>query len=315
MQRDLEFTYAVYKTGSFSQAAKFLYASQPAVSMAVQRTEEELGYQIFDRQTKPLQLTAQGELFIQHIERVRDSEKMLLSELEKTNGTEHARLRIGCTPMHAIYVMPEALSRFREIEPEAEILVINEFPEEMNRCLREYKIDIAVNTISEVDFTDFSYLPAFAVHYLLAVPPGAPVNKRLSDFALTAQDVVAGKHKSRQCLQVPISVFSGTPFVELSEGTEFYEQTRKIYSESKFKPRAKLTVSTPAMALEMAERGYGATVVGHFSVPADSKMLYYRLRTQWEHRDFYLVLRRDEEPTDIQERFIRTFLNYMGGQS
>ena len=117
MQRDLEFTYAVYKTGSFSQAAKFLYASQPAVSMAVQRTEEELGYQIFDRQTKPLQLTAQGELFIQHIERVRDSEKMLLSELEKTNGTEHARLRIGCTPMHAIYVMPEALSRFREIEP------------------------------------------------------------------------------------------------------------------------------------------------------------------------------------------------------
>ena len=44
MERDLEYVYAVYQMGSFSKAAKFLFASQPTVSMAVQRVEEDLGY-------------------------------------------------------------------------------------------------------------------------------------------------------------------------------------------------------------------------------------------------------------------------------
>ena len=58
MERDLEYVYAVYQMGSFSKAAKFLFASQPTVSMAVQRVEEDLGYPVFDRQFHPLQLTA-----------------------------------------------------------------------------------------------------------------------------------------------------------------------------------------------------------------------------------------------------------------
>ena len=95
MERDLEYVYAVYQMGSFSKAAKFLFASQPTVSMAVQRVEEDLGYPVFDRQSHPLQLTAAGERFIQHVERVRESEKALRTEIDKIYRQEEEILRIG----------------------------------------------------------------------------------------------------------------------------------------------------------------------------------------------------------------------------
>ena len=63
MQRDMEYIRMVYKTGSFSKAAELLFSSQPTVSMAVQRVEEELGAKLFERGTSPLRPTeAMGEL-------------------------------------------------------------------------------------------------------------------------------------------------------------------------------------------------------------------------------------------------------------
>ena len=103
MQRDIEYVYMVYKTRSFSKAAKVLFASQPAVSMAVRRVEEEFGYTIFERNTHPLQLTKAGEMFVLHLERVLQSEKILRDEMDQLNGVKKSMLRIGCTPMHGIF--------------------------------------------------------------------------------------------------------------------------------------------------------------------------------------------------------------------
>ena len=116
MERDLEYVYAVYQMGSFSKAAKFLFASQPTVSMAVQRVEDDLGYPVFDRQSHPLQLTAAGERFIQHVERVRESEKALRTEIDKIYRQEEEILRIGCSPLKSSYLMPEVIAKFHSLE-------------------------------------------------------------------------------------------------------------------------------------------------------------------------------------------------------
>ena len=51
-----EYVYAVYREKSFSRAAQKLFISQPSLSAAVKRTEERIGYPVFDRSTKPLSL-------------------------------------------------------------------------------------------------------------------------------------------------------------------------------------------------------------------------------------------------------------------
>lgn len=311
MERDLEYTYTVYKTGSFSKAAEFLYSSQPTVSMAVQRVEEDLGSPVFVRKSKPLKLTEAGRQLMQHAERVLESEKILRGKLDRLNRTGTERLRIECTPVHAHQLFPDVLFRFREKAPDVEITIFNGFSWEMNRDLRDYKIDIALNTMSEADPTDFEYTRAFEVYYLMAVPPDFPVNEDLKDFAFTADDVISGKALTKKGPYVPISAFQDTPFIDFTEGTEFYEQSRKIFSESGFAPRTILTVYNPSMARQMAQRGMGATIVGNFLVKKGSPLLYYRLRTGWGERSFYFVTRRDHTMQEHQDLFIQTFLEVM----
>ena len=311
MERDLEYTYTVYKTGSFSKAADFLYATQPTVSMAVQRVEDEIGSQVFDRKAKPLKLTEAGKQLMRHIERVRDSEMVLRGELDRLQHPKTRQLRIGCTPIHAHHLFPEILSRFRELEPDVQITLMSGVPWEMNRDLRDFKIDIAVNTMSETEPTDYLYIPAFEVRYLLAVPPAFPINESLREYAFTADDVVSGRALSPQGPFVPISAFQDTPFVDFTEGSEFYEQTRKIANECGFTPHTSLAVYNPSMAQELAKRGMGATLTGNYMVKKDSPLLYYRLRTAWGERAFYFVLRKDYSIQEHQKLFLKTFLDVL----
>ena len=311
MERDLEYSYAVYKTGSFSKAAGLLYASQPAVSMAIQRVEEDLGYAIFDRQSHPLKLTEAGKLFIQHVERLRESEDQMRSGIDHLNNMDRSRLRIGCTPMHALYLLPGVLERMKDAAPELEISVWNSFPREMESYLREHRIDLAVNTMIDEAPLEFTYLPAFDVYYLLGVPEKMIPDTRLRDMGMTATDVVNGKFRDRSHPSFPVSLFSGLPFIDCLKGTEFYEQIRKIFSKSGLKPNSVITVSFPAMAHELAKRGLGATIVGHFSVAEDSPLLYYRMQTKLDKRSFFFISRREEELDKNHELFMRTFLEYL----
>ena len=311
MQRDLEYTYAVYKTGSFSKAAILLYASQPAVSMAVQRVEEDLGYPVFDRQAHPLRVTEAGEIFFRHVERIRESEKTLRSELDKSSNAKEKTLRIGCSPLKAAYLIPEVISRFRRLEPDVEITLVNSFRQGILRDLLDHKVDIAINTFLDTNNEDFTYIPACEIHYLLCVPSDQPVNDRLHDFVLSGQDVAAGKHLLRKCPHVPVSLFSETPFIAFSEGTELYEQSRKIFAESAFKPDIKVTVSSPVMAYGLALKGVGATIAADYLVSKDSPLCYYHLRTRWERGTFYFVLRKEHQLLSQQELFMDLFRDYM----
>ena len=64
MFQGMEYIYEVYKEKSFSKAAAALFISQPSLSANVKRVENRIGYPIFDRSTKPLQLTEVGKHYI-----------------------------------------------------------------------------------------------------------------------------------------------------------------------------------------------------------------------------------------------------------
>ena len=58
---------AVAREGGFSRAAKALHKTQPAISQAVRRLEEELGERLFLRQGRSIQLTPAGEILLEHV--------------------------------------------------------------------------------------------------------------------------------------------------------------------------------------------------------------------------------------------------------
>ena len=101
----LKYTLAVAEEGNFTQAAERCFVTQPTLSMQVQKLEEELNIELFNRKSKPITLTAVGEKII-------DQAKVILEEAARMNdvvatarGVVEGHFRIGIIPT----VMPTLL--------------------------------------------------------------------------------------------------------------------------------------------------------------------------------------------------------------
>ena len=79
---DKDYIYEVYKEKSFSNAAKNLFISQPALSASVKKVERQLGITIFDRSTSPIVLTDAGKVYIDSIEKIMHIEDEKFGEQE-----------------------------------------------------------------------------------------------------------------------------------------------------------------------------------------------------------------------------------------
>ena len=95
----INYVYEVYRTQSFSKAAKNLYISQPSLSAMIKKIEAKVGAPLFDRSTNPIQLTEYGEQYIRIAEKIMDLEDEFayytdnLNEL-KTGHRDYILLRL-----------------------------------------------------------------------------------------------------------------------------------------------------------------------------------------------------------------------------
>lgn len=104
--RQLECVKALKETGSFSAAAQRLGMTQPALSLQIQKLEEELDFRITDRKMRPIRLTIEGELFYERaldiLNRVNTLKDISIEISEEIRG----ELRIGIIPTVAPYLVP-----------------------------------------------------------------------------------------------------------------------------------------------------------------------------------------------------------------
>ena len=68
-QRRCKYIKAIAECHSFSRAAQQLYVSQPSLSRFVRKVEDELGVELFERDSIPLGLTPAGHKYLEYIER------------------------------------------------------------------------------------------------------------------------------------------------------------------------------------------------------------------------------------------------------
>lgn len=134
-----QFTYfiALEKYGSFSKAAENVGISQPALTLQIQKLEEELGYRLLDRTRKPFQLTQEGEVFLEKamdiVQRVDELKELSLELSEEVAG----HLRVGIIPTIAPYLIPlfidDLLTKYPQLHLEITELKTEEIVEELRR--------------------------------------------------------------------------------------------------------------------------------------------------------------------------------------
>lgn len=109
MQLEMRYVYQIYLDGSFSKAAKSLYITQPALSMAIQKVEADIGMPIFDRSTRPLTLTHAGHIYINTIKDIMLLEDNLHNHINDIQNLKCGSLILGGTHYINAHILPDIL--------------------------------------------------------------------------------------------------------------------------------------------------------------------------------------------------------------
>ena len=107
---------------SFSRAAEKLLRTQPAVSLAVQRLEQELGEKLIDRSGKELVLTDAGSTVIEYARRFQSLQQELDNSLAELRDNSAGRLVIGANESATLYLLRH-IERYRELYPKVKVTV------------------------------------------------------------------------------------------------------------------------------------------------------------------------------------------------
>jgi DNA-binding transcriptional LysR family regulator len=147
----LEFFVAVVEEGSFSKAAERVYRTQPAVSIAIRRLEEEVGAPLLERSQKTPRLTEAGELVYDYAKRIlslRDQARETVAELRTL---ERGRVRIGANESTSLYLLPHLILQYREQHPNVKVEIFRHVSERLPHEVMDHNVDFALLAYEPVD--------------------------------------------------------------------------------------------------------------------------------------------------------------------
>lgn len=145
---------------SFSRAAAKLHRTQPAVSQAIRRLEEEIGERLFDRSSKDGTLTEAGRVLREYAERLQRLSEEAESSVRELRDLQRGRVRIGANEA-AVHVLLPLIERFRTAHP-AIMIDVRRVPS------RQVGIEVAQGAL---DFGVVTFQPTD--RHVCSVPIGA----------------------------------------------------------------------------------------------------------------------------------------------
>ena len=307
MRTEQEYIYMVYQKGSFSKAAQALYLTQPALSNAIQKVENEIGMPLFDRSQKPLGLTEAGHIYIEKLKQLQILENELQNQLLDLASVNVGNVRIGATSYLLSCILPPILMRYKKKYPGVTLDIVEVGSYELREMLRDQRLDITfVSQLSkELPFTAY---PAFQDRLLLAVPAELEVNERLAGVALTCKDVLAGRHLSDDCPSVDLRLFEDVPFILLESKYDLRRRTDSFFQEAGIKPNVSMEVTQIVTSYALVQAGLGAAFIPDKSVVRNqSDTVFYKLSYPKVIRDMKIVTNNKSYISFAVQHFIEMF--------
>jgi DNA-binding transcriptional LysR family regulator len=135
--------FAVATERSFSRAAEKLFRTQPAVSMTVQRLENELGEKLIDRSGRELVLTDAGRIVLEHARRLENLQIELENSLSELRDNASGRLIIGANESTTLYLL-RPIQKYRRLYPRVRVLVRRSLSSKVPDQLLEGDLELGV---------------------------------------------------------------------------------------------------------------------------------------------------------------------------
>ncbi|SFB44985.1 DNA-binding transcriptional regulator, LysR family [Cohnella sp. OV330] len=229
----------VARLQSFSRAAEKLHIAQPSLSRAIKSLENELGVVLFDRTTRYLRLTDDGEIVLRHAAATLSMSKDLLATLNEGKQLQRGELLLGLPPVIGASFFAGIIAGFRSEYPGIQLRLVEEGGKIVEQLLSESKLDIGI-VVLPVDEEEFESLTLTERRLFLVLQAGHPL---------------AGSESVR------LSDLREEPFIMFKKGFSLYDRVREACILEGFEPRIAYESSQWDFMAEMVGAGLGVALL------------------------------------------------------
>lgn len=294
--RQYEIVIEIARQGSVSKAAETLHVSQPTISKLLQKLENELQTELFDRSCLPLKLTPAGKSYVEAGQKILNVQHQLEKQLDRLKDNSANDIRIGISPSRAPYLLPELLCRFRKVCPEGKITIKEGNISQLNASLLRGELDIIISLLND-STKSFRCVPLLKETTLLAVPKS--MTQMEADEILRTQ-----------------------PFISIGSGLKM-AKSLKLIMESIDRTSPDIECTSIESALSLVRNGFGAMLAPSYLAAGNKRedlsflplpeQYYQRFSNELE-RNVCLFYRNDAFLSKAEELFICVCREYAASE-
>ena len=181
--RDIKSFLEVANHLSFTKATEHSYLSQPSLSKAVKKLEEELHVKLFDRSTRHLYLTDAGRIVYKQGQQALNLLNELPNLLNELTEIGIGEIKIGIPPLIGTLFFPQIARTFHAQYPNVKLELVELGAKLIEQLVEESKIDVGL-IVLPVDELAFNVYPFINDEFVLYINSEHPLAKRTS-IALT----------------------------------------------------------------------------------------------------------------------------------
>lgn len=314
MINELKYVEAVCQNGSFSKAARTLYISQPALSIAISKLEKELGTELFDRSTSPVRPTDACQYYLDQMHSIVAIEEDVKNHFSNENAGEHGAISIGSTSYYCCRTLPLLLHSFRQLHPGITGTLHEETSaDELAARLKSGEFDLVLS--SNPHGLESMQKQIVEKEYLIAVVPSDwEINEKYKGQAFTADEILAGKHRNPDKAPLHLRDLEKKPYISLQRESDLYGRALSLFHMENSEPYFSMYVDQMTTAYFMSLYGYGFSIIRDGTlhivprVTADDhpSVRFYRLDSPLAIRDICFYYRN----TEYLSPAVSTFIQY-----
>ena len=252
---ELKYIVAVAREKHFGRAAEACFVSQPTLSVAIKKLEEELDVKLFERGASEVSVTPLGDEIVRQAQQVIEQAQAIREIAKRGKDPVSGPLRLGIIYTIGPYLLPDLVREAIAQVPQMPLMLQENFTARLLEMLRTGELDCAIMAEPFPD-TGLAVAPLYDEPFVVAVPKNHPLAQR--------EQISAEELKAETMLL-------------LGTGHCFRDHVLEVCPEyARFSSNAEgIRKSFEGSSLEtikyMVAAGMGVTVVPQLSVPKESQ--------------------------------------------
>lgn len=253
----LQYIDVLLKHGNYTKAAQNLYISQSYLTQTIKKIENELGIDIINRQSTPLQLTEAGKIYYQYLTSLVNEQEQFKRKIKKYTDSDYTVIQIGVLPSLGTYLLPLFLPKFMNKYPDIKIELHEYIPKNSEEKIENQTLDFFIGQNPETISQNLICHKCGKHQYYALIPETSKLYRK----EVNANEY---NHKFMKSLLQEKLILT-------AHGSAIRQQVDYLIQKYRIQPNIILESSNIFTLVELAKKGLGITFIPE-SVSVNEKL-------------------------------------------